>query len=192
MKQVLIGLVLVWNFCATSHAEQVQQNPPTQGVPDFIIGAQDVLAINVWREPDFTVRAVVRPDGRISVPLLNDIEAAGLTPKELTAQITAGLQKFVTEPVVSVIVVEIHSHSVHVIGSVGRGGNYDLNSPLTIVQLLARAGGFTDLAKSRDVVIVRTEAGKTRRFRFNFDTFASGQNFQQNITLHSGDVIIIQ
>src|SRR5215470_16690933 len=112
MKHVLIALVLVWNFCAALHAAQIQQSPATQDVPDFIIGAQDVLAINVWREPDFTTNAVVRPDGRISVPLLNDIEAAGLTPKELTAQITASLQKFVTEPVVTVVVVEIHSHSV--------------------------------------------------------------------------------
>jgi len=187
---VLIALVLLGDLCATAEAAQTQQIQPAQ-VPDFVIGPSDVLAVYVWRESELSTSATVRPDGKISVPLLNDVQAAGLTPKELTAEITAGFQKFVTEPAVTVIVSEIHSSHVHVIGSVPRPGYYDLVSPLTVVQLLARVGGFTDVAKPREVAIVRTEAGKVRRFRFDFETFASGENFQQNITLHSGDVIVI-
>src|SRR5262249_49508328 len=129
--------------------------------------------------------------GKISITLLNDVQAGGLTTKEVTERITKGLQKYLTEPIVTVIVVEIHSQTVHIIGAVARPGTFPIGGPLTVVQLLARAGGFTESARPREIVIVRTEAGKTRRFRFNYDTFVTGENFQQNIVLHNGDVIII-
>src|SRR5262249_27009219 len=159
MKRILLALCLIWTLWVPSNAAQREPTPTTPAVPDFIIGEQDVLAINVWREPDFTTVAAVRPDGKITLPLLDDIQAAGLTPTELAVQITSGFQKFVSEPLVTVVVVAIHSQYIHIIGLVRGPGTYDLGSPLTVVQLLSRAGGFTELARTRDVMIVRTEGG---------------------------------
>jgi polysaccharide export outer membrane protein len=194
MKRGLVALFAVLSIWATESAAQSPETQPrsAEQVPDFVIGSEDVLAINVWREPDFSTKAVVRPDGKISITLLPDIQAGGLTTKQVTERITKELQKYVTEPLVTVTVVEIRSQSVNVIGSVGRPGTYVIGSPVTLVQLLARAGGFTEVAKTREIMVVRTDNnGKTRRFRFNYETFSTGENFQQNITLRSGDVIII-
>jgi polysaccharide export outer membrane protein len=193
MKGTLVAPLVTLIVIATYASAQSTQNQlkPIETVQDFVIGPEDVLMINVWREPDFTTKAVVRPDGKISIALLDDIQAGGLTTKEVAERVTKALQKYLTEPIVTVVVAEIRSQSVNVIGAVARPGTYPIGSPLTIVQLLARAGGFTESAKPREIVIVRTEAGKTRRFRFNYDTFTTGENFQQNILLHGGDVIII-
>jgi polysaccharide export outer membrane protein len=172
----------------TARTDQTVQKS-TSTVPDFIIGSEDVLFISVWREPDFTVTARVRNDGKISFPLLDDIQASGLTTDKLQKQITAGLEKFVNEPQVTVIVQEIHSQMVHVMGSVPRPGAYDIRSPLNVVELLARAGGVAEPARA--IVIVRTEGIKTRRFRFDYERYVSGENLQQNIPLRPGDVIIV-
>jgi len=168
-----------------------EATPQSAPMGDFVIGAGDVLQISVWREPELTRKVIVRPDGRIGLSLLGDVEASGLTVPELTRRLTDAFAKLVTEPAVSIVVVEIHSLAVHVIGSVGRPGAYELGGPITVVELLARAGGITDAAKGREIVIVRTEGEKTRRFRFDYVSFIDGKNLQQNIPLRSGDVIIV-
>jgi len=156
-----------------------------------VIGPEDVLEISVWREPDLTMKAVVRPDGKIGVRLLNDVQASGLTTKQLQDRLQTDLSRFVSEPVVSVIITEVRSQVVHVIGSVPRPGVYPLGAPLTIMEILARAGGLADFAKKEEIAIVRTEGGKTQRLLFNYKAFVEGKNLQQNIQMRNGDVIVV-
>jgi len=158
---------------------------------DFLIGPEDVLGISVWREPDLTATVTVRPDGKIGIPLLNDVQAAGLTTGVLQQRITEGLSKYVAEPHVSVIVLQIKSQNVYVMGSVGKPGVYPIGSPLTVLELLVKAGGLADFAKSGDIQIVRKDGEKTTRYFFNYKSFVGGKDSRQNITLKSGDVVIV-
>src|SRR5204863_9078202 len=158
---------------------------------DFVIGPEDDLSIVVWHEPDLTNKATVRPDGKIGIPLLNDIQASGLTPKQLQEQITEDLKKFLSEPQVSIVVQEIHSQIVYITGAIARPGAYPLGRPLTVMELLVRAGGLADFAKSEEIQIVRKEGNKLNRFRFNYKQFAEGKNYQQDIRLRTGDMVIV-
>jgi polysaccharide biosynthesis/export protein len=194
MKRCIWALLVICLGCSRAVSQDISTPAPPEPaaeVEDFVIGAQDVLSINVWREPELSVTVTVRPDGKIGMPLLNDVAASGLTPKMLQENIAQRLERFVTGPHVTVIVVEIHSQFVHVLGSVARPGVYALGGPLTVVELLARAGGLSDGARARDILIVRERGGKIRRFRFDYSSFAEGKNLQQNIQLRSGDDIII-
>jgi polysaccharide biosynthesis/export protein len=168
---------------------------PTQTVPpaveEYVIGPEDVLAINVWKEAELTSRVIVRPDGKIGMPLLNEIQASGLTPRQLQETITEGLKKYVSGPSVSVIVTEIRSPVVYISGSVGKAGVYVLGAPTTVMELLIRAGGLTEFAKSEEIQVLRPEGATTRRFRFNFKSFSEGRDFQQNIQLRRGDMILV-
>jgi polysaccharide export outer membrane protein len=162
-------------------------------VPDeFVIGPEDVLEIKVWREPDLTTRAVVRPDGKIGVTLLGDIQASGLTSTDLKTSITSKLGRYLEQPEVSVVVVEIHSQAVHLIGSVGRPGAYTLGGPLTVVELLARAGGLAEGAKADQISIVRQKGKEYERIPFNYKEFLEGKNLRNNIQLKSGDVVVVR
>lgn len=159
---------------------------------EYVIGPEDVLAINVWKEPELTSRVIVRPDGKIGMALLNEIQAGGLTPRQLQESISDGLKKYMsTPPSVSVIVNEIRSPVVYISGNVGKAGVYILGSPTTIMEMLIRAGGLSEFAKSEEVQILRPEGNSTRRFRFNFKTFSEGRDFQQNIPLRRGDIILV-
>jgi polysaccharide export outer membrane protein len=181
----------------TSLPSAVQQNSdksPVKSVvsDDFIIGPEDVLEITVWREPDLsTMKAVVRADGKIGIRLLGEVQAAGLTTKQLQDRLHDEYSRYVAEPVVSVIVTDVKSQVVHIIGSVGHQGFYNLGSPLTVMDLLARAGGLADFAKKENIVIYRTEPGKQVRIPFNYKSFVEGKNLQQNIQLRSGDLIVV-
>jgi polysaccharide biosynthesis/export protein len=159
---------------------------------DFIIGSEDVLEIKVWREPDLSTRAVVRPDGKIGVTLLGDVQASGLTPTELKQSVAAKMTRFVEQPEVSVVVVEIHSQVVHLIGSVARPGAYTLGGPLTVVELLARAGGLMDIARSEEIAIVRKRGLGIERIPFNYKAYVEGRNLTHNIQLKNGDVIVVR
>jgi polysaccharide export outer membrane protein len=159
---------------------------------DFIIGPEDVLEIKVWREPDLTTRAVVRPDGKIGVTLVGDIQASGLTAMQLKSEVTTKLDRFVEQPEVSVVVVEIHSQMVTLIGAVGRPGAYSLGGPLTVVELLARAGGLSEAAKSDQIAIVRKKGkSELERIPFNYKEFIEGKNLHSNILLKNGDVVVV-
>jgi polysaccharide export outer membrane protein len=169
---------------------------PTGGgvqVPDdFIIGAEDVLEITVWREPELTSKAIVRPDGKIGMTLLGDVQASGLTTTQLKANIAKDLARFVEGPEVSVVVTEIHSQTVHLIGQVGRQGAYQLGGPLTVVELLARAGGLAETAKSDQIAIVRSNNGVVQRIPFNYKAYLEGRDLMHNILLKNGDVVIVK
>src|ERR1700676_5019423 len=132
--------------------------------PNYIIGAQDVLDISVWKEPEVSRVVPVRPDGKISLPLLNDVQAAGMTPSQLAAQITTSLKKFVTDPQVTVIVTTINSQRVYILGEVNRAGAYPLLPQMTVLQALSSAGGFTPFANLKKIYVLRTDNGKQNKF----------------------------
>ena len=170
----------------------VKAPSPAPASEDFIIGPEDVLEIKVWREPDLTTKAVVRPDGKIGMTLLGDVQASGLTTTQLKQSVTTKLGRVLEAPEVSVVVVEIHSQTVHLIGLVGRPGAYELGGPLTIVELLARAGGLAETAKSEEIAIVRKKnGGQIERIPFNYKAFMQGRNLWGNIQLKNGDVVLV-
>lgn len=159
--------------------------------PNYVIGAQDVVDVSVWKEPDFTRTVPVRPDGKISLPLLNDVQASGLTPLQLAAEVTRSLNKFVTNPQVTVIVTQINSKRVYLLGEVARPGAYTMLPDMTILQALSNAGGFSQYANSKKIYVLREENGKEQKFFFNYKEVISGKRAEQNIRLQPGDTIVV-
>ena len=159
--------------------------------PGYIIGPDDILQIVFWRDKDLSSEVVVRPDGRISLPLINDVMAAGRTPEELRADLVAGASKFLGNPNATVVVKEIRSRKVYIIGEVVKTGTLQLASEMTVLQAIGESGGFVEGADKGDVIIVRNEGGKERRFKFNYNDVVKGKNPEQNIRLMPGDTIIV-
>ncbi len=164
---------------------------PATSDPNYVIGPSDELNIDVWKEPDVSRTVPVRPDGKISLPLLNDIQAAGQTPMQLAAVISEKLSKYVTVPQVTVIVVAINSQRVYLIGEVVRTGAYPILPNMTVLQALSSAGGFTPYAKQGSVFVLRTENGHQVKFAFNYKDVVSGKKPEQNILLKPGDQIVV-
>lgn len=160
--------------------------------PDYLIGADDVLGIVFWRDKELSAEVVVRPDGKISLPMLNDVPAAGMTPEQLAAAVQNAATKFVLDPGATVIVKAIHSRKVYVIGEVNNPGTFPLGSEMNVMQSIAQAGGFLEHAKKGDVMILRTENGQERRYRFNYNDVVRGKNVGQNIKLLPGDTILVR
>ncbi len=159
--------------------------------PDYLIGPEDVLTVVFWRDKDMSSDVSVRPDGKISLPLLNDVQAAGLTPDQLRLQLTEAAAKFLEEPTVTIVVKEINSRRVFLTGNVAKPGAYAIAAPTTVLQLIATAGGLLEYAKSKDIRIMRTENGKSVSFKFNYKDVAQGKKLEQNILLKPGDTIIV-
>jgi polysaccharide biosynthesis/export protein len=157
----------------------------------YVIGPEDVLDINVWKEPDNSRTVPVRPDGKISLPLLNDVMAAGLTPMQLQAAITEGLKKFISEPQVTVIVTAVNSRRVYVLGEVARTGALPMLPNMTVLQALSAAGGLSQFAKQNGIYVLRTENGRQVTFPFNYKDVVRGKRPEQNILLKSGDTIVV-
>ena len=164
---------------------------PATTDPNYVIGAQDVLDINVWKEPDVSRTVPVRPDGKISLPLLNDVQAAGLTPAQLAAQITESLKKYVTSPQVTVIVTTINSQRVYILGEVTRPGAFPLIPGMSVLQALSSAGGFTQFAKVKSIFVRRIENGKETKYPFNYKEVINGKKPEQDILLKAGDTIVV-
>jgi polysaccharide export outer membrane protein len=175
---------------ASTDPSSVTQKVATQD-PNYIIGAQDVLDISVWKEPEVSRVVPVRPDGRISLPLLNDVQAAGMTPSQLAAQITASLKKFVTDPQVTVIVTTINSQRVYILGEVTRPGAFPMLPGMNVLQGLSSAGGFTQFAKTKSIYVLRMEDGKQQKYPVNYKDVISGKRPEQNISLKAGDTIVV-
>jgi polysaccharide biosynthesis/export protein len=168
--------------------------PTTQTVEndsEYKIGPQDVLRIDVWKEPEISRTVPVRPDGKISLPLLNDVQAAGLTPVELTGIITEGLKKYINNPQVTVAITEINSRRIYVTGEVMRAGAFPLLPNMTVLQALSSSGGFTQFAKLKSIYVLRMEEGKQAKHPFNYKDVVSGKKPEQNIPLQPGDVIVV-
>jgi len=175
---------------AASEAKDSGQKPAPQD-PNYVIGSQDVLDISVWKEAELTRTVPVRPDGKISLPLLNDVQAAGLTPTQLAEAITTSLKKFVTDPQVTVIVAQINSQRVYIMGEVARAGAYPLIPGMTMLQGLSSAGGFTQFANLKKIYMFRTENGKQVKYPFNYKEVISGKRPEQNVVLKAGDTIVV-
>jgi len=176
---------------ATKPAAPAMSSPVAANDPDYKIGPQDVLIINVWKEPDVSREVPVRPDGKISLPLLNDVEAAGLTPMRLANSLTESLKKFISGPQVTVIVKEINSRRVYVIGEVVRAGTFPLLPKMTVLQIVSSCGGFTQFANPKKIYVLRTKDGKQTKIPFNYKEVVSGKNPEQNIELQPGDTIVV-
>ena len=159
--------------------------------PNYIIGGQDMLDISVWKEAELSRSVPVRPDGKISLPLLNDVQAAGLTPTQLAAQITESLKKFVTDPQVTVIVTQINSQRIYILGEVARAGAYPLLPDMTVLQGLSSAGGFTQFANLKKIYMFRVESGKQVKYPFNYKDVISGKQPDENVVLKAGDTIVV-
>lgn len=164
---------------------------PVDPVPEYTIGERDVLDITVWHEKELSGTVVVRPDGKITVPLVNELYVLGMTPPQLQADITAKLARFVTAPQVTVTVRQINSRRVFVIGEVVHRGAFPISARTTVLQLLAEAGGLTEYAKAKKVYVLRTENGKQTRMPFNYEEVIKGKGSQEVIVLHPGDVIVV-
>lgn len=171
----------------------VQNSPQTDpaGSADFIIEANDVLEIFVWKEPDLSRKVLVRPDGFISFPLVQDLKAAGLTPARLKEQLEAKLQEFLTAPNVTVIVDQIMHYRIYVTGKVQSPSSFILEKPITVLQAISLAGGFQEFADESEVKIVRSSPGGYQYLDFNYKEVIKGRNVAQNIYLESGDVVVV-
>lgn len=157
---------------------------------DYRIGPEDLLDISVWKNPELSRTVPVRPDGKVSLPLVNDIKAAGLTPTALRQLLIDRLSEFIPAPEVAVIVREVHSMKVAVVGSVKTPGRYELKSAATVLEMIALAQGFTDFASRDRVVILRQENGEAKRIPFNYRKVAAGDE-QSNLIVQPGDIIVV-
>ncbi len=157
----------------------------------FVIGNDDVLAINVWKEPDISRSIPVRSDGKISLPLVGEVQAAGLTPLKLEKDIAGKLKNYIDEPEVTVMVQQVNSQKFNILGQVVRPGSYVIANSPTVLDAIALAGGFRDFAKQKSIYVLRQGAGGDSRIPFNYKDVSQGKNMAQNIKLQPGDTIIV-
>jgi len=158
---------------------------------DYVIGPEDVLGIVFWRDEDMTGDVTVRPDGMVTLPLIGDMHAAGLTPEALRDQVQKSASKYLQDPNVTVVVRTINSRKVFVTGEVKTPGGYPLTGPRTVMQLIAMAGGLTEYADAKNITVMRTEQGKQQSFKFNYKDVAQGKRLDQNIQLKPGDTVVV-
>jgi polysaccharide export outer membrane protein len=171
-------------------AAEMARRPATTD-PTYIIGAEDVLQVNVWHENELSGTFPVRPDGKITLPLVDDIQAAGLTPMQLSGEIAGKLNKFVESPRVTVAVMAINSRRVYLMGQVGRPGAFPLQGNMTVLQAISLAGGLAQFANAKKVYILRNENGQQVRLPFNYKDVIKGKRPEQNIALQPGDTIVV-
>ena len=176
---------------STAKPAAVAAGPDVVVPPGYVIGAEDLLTIVYWKDKDMTSEAQVRPDGRIALPLLNDVQAAGLTPEQLREKLTEESKKYMEDPNITVVVRQINSRKVFITGEVNRPGPYPLVSQTSVLQLLAMAGGLREYANSKKIVIMRTENGKQITLMFNYKDVIAGKNLKQNVELKPGDTVVV-
>jgi polysaccharide export outer membrane protein len=173
---------------SASEAVLDKGSPPPS---DYRIGPDDVLTIVFWEEKDLSTEVVVRPDGNISLPLLNDLKAAGITPEQLRLRIVEEARQYVEEPNATVLVKQVNSRKVFIMGQVHKPGAYPLTGPTTVVQLIATAGGLADFASIKNILVMRSENGRQIPYRVNYKQILDLKNLSQNIELKPGDTVIV-
>ncbi len=210
---LVVATVLISAFAASSPAQTVASStttPDTASAPEtapdqvtpsplnrahnntYLIGDDDVLEIDVWKEAELSKQVPVRSDGRISLPLVGELQAAGKTPVQLEDEITNRLRNFITEPAVTVMVLKINSLKFNVMGEVTRPGSYSLAAKTTIMDAIATAGGFRDFAKKKSIYVLHQKPdGTETRLAFNYSAFIKGKNPKQNILLQPGDTVVV-
>ena len=166
---------------------------PTDPVvpPGYIIGTDDLLSIVYWKDKDMSADAKVRPDGRIALPLINEVQAAGLTPEQLHKKLTEESKKYMEDANITVVVREINSRKAFITGEVHKPGPYPLTAPTTVMQLISMAGGLREYADAKKIMIMRNENGRQVGLAFNYKDVASGKKLQQNIELKPGDTVVV-
>jgi polysaccharide export outer membrane protein len=202
-KAVWSSFALAAAVAASSSAVNAQSAPkpsnggtpaapaPAAAPADYVIGPNDLLSVVFWREPEMSGQVRVRPDGRISVPLLNDVPAVGLTPDQLRRQHEQAAKKYNAEPNATVVVIEINSRSVFVVGQVVTPGVYPLNTPMNVLQAIASAGGLLEFADGKNIVVERNEGGRKERLRFSYPDVVKGKRVEENVSLKPGDTVIV-
>jgi polysaccharide export outer membrane protein len=194
LHRLMIALAAVLSVCAAQTAG-AQQAPPAEPEPAYVIGPEDVIEIAVWGNSDVTRTVPVRPDGKISLPLLDDVQAAGLTPMQLRAILTSALERYMPAPMLSVIVRDVHSFKVTVIGEVRTPGRYELRSRTTVLDVLAMAGGLTQYAARARITILRHDHDGVHELPYDFEkiTARAGPRTagQENLCVQPGDIILV-
>jgi polysaccharide biosynthesis/export protein len=209
-KSKMHWLLIAWLLVATGFAQQLPQvkktdeskpaasepatvKPATPGLGQavdpraYLIGGEDVLQIQTWRHPEFSFTMAVRPDGKIAIPLVGEMQAGGLTPDQLTKQFSAAIADYVKSPEVFIQVLEVRSKKYFIDGEVGRAGEYPLIGPTRVFEALSKAGGFRDFANKKKIQILRGD----KVFKFNWTEVSKGKKLEQNILLENGDHIIV-
>lgn len=158
----------------------------------YTIGPDDVLVVMFWREKDLSAEVAVRPDGMITLPLLNDVKAAGLTPDQLREAVEKAAAAFVEEPNVTVAVKQINSRRVFITGNVAKPGTYPLTGTTTVLQLIAIAGGLNEYADEKGIAVMRVEGGRTTSLKFNYKDVTRGRKLEQNVELKPGDTVVVR
>jgi polysaccharide biosynthesis/export protein len=193
----LLGTTLLAQAPAPAAPAQPQTQAPRVTGPevkppaDYVIGTEDVLGVLFWRDETMSGDVLVRSDGKISIPLLNEIAVVGLTPDQLRTILLTEAKKFVADPSVTIVVRQINSRKVFVMGQVTHSGSYPLVSPTTVLQALALAGGLTEFADGKNITINRNDNGKQVSLRFNYDDVRKGKKLEQNILLKVGDTVVV-
>lgn len=159
--------------------------------PGYIIGTDDVLSIVYWKDKDMSADAKVRPDGRIALPLINEVVASGLTPEQLQKKLTEESKKYMEDANITVVVREINSRKAFITGEVNKPGPYPLTAPTTVMQLISMAGGLREYADAKKIMIMRSENGRQISLPFNYKEVAGGKKLQQNIELKPGDTVVV-
>ena len=200
LRPQIVGLILT---CLTLSGFAPAQSPKTPAPPNgpvaagaslpagYLIGPDDVLSIVFWRDKDMSADVVVRPDGKISLPLLNDIQAAGSTPEQLRLLLEEAAGKVIKEPNATVVVKTINSRKLYITGNVLKPGTYPLTGEMTVLQLIAVAGGLQEYADSKNIVVMRREGGRDHHFKFNYKDVTKQKNLEQNIALKPGDTVVV-
>jgi polysaccharide export outer membrane protein len=192
MRALIVFIVAAMTgACAHEMRTPAAQPDSAPEETEYRIGAADVLRIAVWKNEELSRTVPVRPDGTISMPLLNDVHAAGLTPMELRDLVSRELEEYMPRPQVSVIVQEVHSRAVSVLGEVTHAGRYELKGRSTVLDAIAFAGGITPFARRARVLILRQEANGVKRIPFDYDKAISPEGAQGNLYVQSGDIIVV-
>lgn len=197
-RQVLSALLILTATLApgAARAQNAARPAPAAAAvvtppPGYVIGAEDVLTVAFWRDREMSGDVIVRPDGKISLPLINEIEAAGLTPDELRVKLMDAAKRFLEDPNATVVVKAINSRKVFITGEVAKPGAYQLQGPTSVIQLIAMAGGLHEYADSSNIVVIRKENGRETSFRVNYKDVTKRKNLKQNIELRPGDTVIV-
>jgi polysaccharide export outer membrane protein len=194
-------LLLAWTTTATSRAAQQSAGvrAPAKAAPvvglalpdDYVIGAEDVLNVLFWREPDMSGEVTVRPDGKITLPLIGELKVAGLKPEALRDEVQKEAGRFLSDANVNIVVKQINSRKVFITGQVGKPGSYPLTAPHSVLQLIALAGGLGEYADGGNITIMRPGQGRTSVLKFNYKKVSKGQALEQNIQLMPGDTVVV-
>ena len=194
-RNILFAVAITSVGAALATAQQPSANTSSSyqvNPAEYVIGPDDMLAINVWKETEISRTVQVRPDGKISLPLAGEIQAAGLQPLQLQQQIADKLKSFISDPEVTVIVQEVRSKKFNVIGEVQRPGTYALSNSSTVLDAIALAGGFKDFAKQTKIYVLRVQPNGSRtRIPFNYKKVVKGRHMEENVPLQSGDTIVV-